>query len=319
MYLFSTFHRTTEETRAIWEMVEQDKIDRELLQKAEQQVRRFIEKLEQGIETRKKTISMLKDLAGELDKTHKDVNIAKVTGTSTAVAGGLITVFGGIASFFTLGLASPLIGVGVATAAAGGATAGGAEIADVVISKNKMEDAQKILDEDKQTLEAIDECYSNLVRTAETISASNPKYGTKEHVLCSLLFSSKLKRRGKNNKGLGDLTFTLAAGLLIGMGAILTTSSKEFGALISRLASRIGRVVAQGLARGAGAIAKAALRGGGAVATGIFLAFNIYELVKVSQDIHNGSKSQAAATLREIASNFERQLREMEEFLVEIE
>ena len=296
-------------------MVEQDKIDRELLQKAEQQVRRFIEKLEQGIKTRKKTISMLKNLAGALDKTHKDVNIAKVTGTSTAIAGGLITVFGGIVSFFTLGLASPLIGVGVATAAAGGATASGVEIADAVISKNTMEDAQKVLDEDKQTLEAIDECYSNLVRTAETISASNPKYGTKEHVLCSLVFSSKLKRRGKNNKGLGDLTFTLAAGLL----AIHTTAPKKIVTFISRLASGIGRVVAQGLTRGAGAIAKAALRGAGAVATGIFLAFNIYELVKVSQDIHNGSKSQAAATLREIAGNFERQLREMEEFLVEIE
>ena len=295
-------------------MVEQDKIDRELLQKAEQQVRRFIEKLEQGIKTRKKTISMLKNLAGALDKTHKDVNIAKVTGTSTAIAGGLITVFGGIVSFFTLGLASPLIGVGVATAAAGGATASGAEIADAVISKNKMEDAQKILDEDKQTLEAIDECYSNLVRTAETISASNPKYGTKEHVLCSLLFSSKWKGCGKNNKDLEDLKFTLAAGLR----AILTTAPK-FVTLISRLTSGIGRVVAKGLARGAGAITKAALRGVGTVATGIFLAFNIYELIKVSQDIHNGSKSQAAATLREIACNFERQLREMEEFLVEIE
>ena len=318
--MFYFFRRDPEETRAIWDMVEQDQIDRELLEKAEQQVKRFLEKLEQGIKTRKKTISMLRDLASELDKTQKDVNIAKVTGTSTAVAGGLITVFGGILSIFTAGAASPLIGVGVATAVGGGATAGGAEIAEVVISKNKMEDAQKILDEDKQTLEDIDECYSNLVRTAEKISASNPKHGTKEHVLCFLLLGSKLKGRGKSNKGSGvEMHFTLAAGLLIGMGAILTSVSKEFGRLIARVATRIGRVLGEGVARGASNIARAVLRGAAAVATGVFLAFDIYELVKVSQDIHNGSKSQAAETLREIARKFEGQLREMEEFFVEIE
>lgn len=184
-------------------MVDQDQIDGELLEQAEHQVKRFLEMFERGITTRKKTIAMLKDLASELDKTRKDVNIAKVTGTSTAVAGGIVAGLGVLASFFTLGAASPLIGVGVAAAAGGGATAGGAEIADVVISKNKMADAQKIMDKDKETLEGIDECYSNLVRTAEKISASNPKYGTKEHVLCSVLLGSKLKRGGKNNKGSG--------------------------------------------------------------------------------------------------------------------
>ena len=202
--MFDFFDRNSDKTRALWDMVDQDQIDGGLLEQAAHQVKRFLEMLEQGIATQKKTIAMLKNLASELDKTHKDVNIAKVTGTSTAVAGGIVAGLGFLASFSTLGAASPLIGVGVAAAAGGGVTASGAEIADVVISQNKMADAQRIMDKDKETLEGIDECYSNLVHTAKKISASNPKYGTKEHVLCSVLLGSKLKLRGgKNNKGSG--------------------------------------------------------------------------------------------------------------------
>ena len=55
------------------------------------------------------------------------------------------------------------------------------------------------LDAQKKILE----CYSKLAHIAEKISASNPKYGTKEHVLCSVLLGSKLKGSEKNNKGLG--------------------------------------------------------------------------------------------------------------------
>ena len=200
--MFNFIDRNSDKTRALWDMVDQDQIDGELLEQAEHQVKRFLEMFERGITTRKKTIAMLKDLASELDKTRKDVNIAKVTGTSTAVAGGVVAGLGVLASFFTLGAASPLIGLGVAAAASGGATAGGAEIADVVISKKKMKDAQRIMDKDKETLEGIDECYPSLVHTAEKISASNPKYGTKEHVLCSVLLGSKLKGGGKH-KGSG--------------------------------------------------------------------------------------------------------------------
>ena len=116
------------------------------------------------------------------------------------------------------------------------------------------------------------------------------------------------------------MPFALTAELLIGIRAILTSMSKEFDQLIERMASRIGRVIGGGVAKGASNIARAVLRrGAAAVETGVFLAFDIYELVKVSQDIHNGSKPKAAGTLREIARKFEGQLREMEEFLVEIE
>ena len=226
-------------------MVEQNKIDRELLQKAEQQVSHFIGELEQGIETRKKTISMLQRLVDKQDKTPKDLKVTKISSAPPGI-------------WFH-------------------------------------KEAQEILDKDKQTLEAIHKCYSNLGHIAETISASNLKHGTKQHVLCSLLFSSKLKGGGKNSKGLGDLQFTLAAGPLIGMGAILTTASKEFGTLISRLASRIGCVAGTevaGVARGA--------------EYGI-LAFNIYELVKVPQNI------QTACT------GFKGQLGEMGDILNEIE
>ena len=258
-------------------MVEQDKIDRELLKKAEQQVSHFIGELEQGIETRKKTISMLQRLADKQDKTPK-----YLTATSSAPPGIWVRK-----RTYPSDAKSSLTGDSVVDLEVGGAE----------IEETDMEEAQEVLDKDKQTLESIHKCYSNLVDIAETISASNPKHGAKEQVLCSLLMSSKLKGDGKNTKGLGDLEFTLAAGLLIGMGAILTTASKEFGTLISRLASRIGcvagtEVAGEGVARGA---------------EYSILAFNIYELVKVPQDI------QTACT------GFEGQLGEMENILKGIE
>ena len=260
-------------------MVEQDKIDRELLQKAEQHVSHFIGELEQGIETRKKTISMLQRLADKQDKTSKDLKVTQISSAPPGIWFRKMT--------YPLGAASSLTGDSVVAL-----EVGGAEIEDT-----DMEEAQEVLDKDKQTLESIHKCYSNLVHIAETISASNPKHGAKEQVLCSLLMSSKLKGDAKNTKGLGDLEFTLAAGLLIGMGAILATASKEFDALMSRLASRIGCIAGteaagEGVARGA--------------EYGI-LAFNIYELVKVPQGIQT------------TCTDFKEQLGEMENILKEIE
>ena len=171
-------------------MVEQNKIDRELLQKAEQQVSHFVGELEQGIETRKKTISMLQRLADKQDKTPKELMVTEISSAPPPIWFRKRT--------YPLGAASSLTGDSVVAL-----EIGGAEIEDTA----DMEEAQEILDKDKQTLEAIHKYYSNLVHIAETISVSNPKHGAKEHVLCSLLMSSKLKDGGKNMKGFGDLEF----------------------------------------------------------------------------------------------------------------
>ena len=160
--MFNFFDRNSDKTRALWDMVDQDQIDGKLLEQAEDQVKHFFEMLEQEITTRKKTIAMLKDLASDLDNTPISTELVRFKIT-------------------TLELHASETPDGVA----------------------KMEDAQKILDKDKQTLEGIDECYSDLVRTAKEISDSNKKkYGTKEHVLCSVLMGSKSKGGGKN-KGSG--------------------------------------------------------------------------------------------------------------------
>ena len=100
----------------------------------------------------------------------------------------------------------------------------------------------------------------------------------------------------------------MAAELLIGMGAILTTASEEF---IARLTSRIEcvagtEVAGEGVAGEADKITRPALQGAGAVATGM-LAFNIYKLVKVPQGIQTAS------------TNFEGLLGEMKGILTEIE
>ncbi|XP_067884820.1 apolipoprotein L3-like [Heterodontus francisci] len=89
-------------------------------------------------------IRELQEIADDIDKCHKDVNIANVTGSSAGILGGILTISGLIASPFTLGASLVLSGIGIGVGVAGGVTNIGASVTDIVNQKKKQERVHEI-------------------------------------------------------------------------------------------------------------------------------------------------------------------------------
>lgn len=67
----------------------------------------------------KDTTSSLRAVAEKLDKIHKGCNIARVSGSSAGILGGILIIGGGVAEILTVGAARPLFVVGIGVGAAG--------------------------------------------------------------------------------------------------------------------------------------------------------------------------------------------------------
>lgn len=101
------------------------------------------------------TAESLRLLADKLDGVWKDFKTAHAVGTGVGIAGGLLTLGGGVATFMTAGFATPLLVLGMAVGGAGAATNLTASRMEASINSKELEKAQKDLNE---TLE-----YVNIV------------------------------------------------------------------------------------------------------------------------------------------------------------
>ena len=287
----------------------------EQLEMAAEQAQRFIEQVEHAMDKRSSTLVILRDLANELDSMKKDVDIAEVTGSSAAVADEL-----------TCGFASPLIAAGVTAAFPGGVTAGGAEIAEAVISKDKMKKAQEVLDEDKKAMTRVDEEYAKIRHILQSISKSSLQLGSPDQILCSLIVANKYSSSAASPASY-YADAAMVTGLVLATVAFATSkitgkkTGKPVGRIclkvISRLLPKLASVITKSAVETAKSVAQSVLRGAGRIATPVMLAFDIYELVDASISINNGSKSAAARSLREVARAFERQLEDMRKLITE--
>ena len=111
--------------------------------------------LKKLVECRKETIRVLNEIAEQLDKVHKDVNIAKMTGSTVGIVGGAIATVGAALIPFTVGVSTILVGVGSGASALGGLVAGGASIVELCIDGIKNSKAQEQIQRDKQQCERV--------------------------------------------------------------------------------------------------------------------------------------------------------------------
>ena len=86
---------------------------------------------------------------------HRNVNISRITGSTASIAGSAMAIVGFILTPFTLGVSLGLSIPGIALAVAGGGTAAGASIADVVLQHTNVTEAQKQLKHDYDKLNDI--------------------------------------------------------------------------------------------------------------------------------------------------------------------
>ena len=118
---------------------------------------------------RKATVRTLRVLADELLTHHNNVCIAQVTGSSTSILGFGVVAAGFGLSFFTGGMSLIVSAVGGGLSAAGGLTNVGSSVAKICIQRGKFDTAQKIINEDREATEAIEELWKEFEKESQKI------------------------------------------------------------------------------------------------------------------------------------------------------
>lgn len=104
--------------------------------------------------TREVTLTSLNKLKKNIEETHNIVQKVKLGGTVITAAGSVISLTGFGLSFFTYGTSLSLTGVGTALYRVGGFTRAGAEIGRLVLTQRDLQNAQIILDTDREMMDS---------------------------------------------------------------------------------------------------------------------------------------------------------------------
>ncbi|XP_051778109.1 apolipoprotein L3-like [Erpetoichthys calabaricus] len=232
-----------------------------------------------GLQT---NIDDLRCIADKLDSFHKKATIAKITGGSVSVAGGVVTIIGLILTPFTLGASLVVTGVGLGVAMAGGVTNASATISDTV---NNSVDRKKV--------EEIIESFQKNINVFEEPLEDVKNFTNKIELLNTCKLEDLMNKWNKAQLG-------ARAGKMF-------TSFAD----ISRLAL---------LANLSGGVAKAIRVAGAAtgVISGLFLGLDLLFIVKDSIDLHKGAKNEFAAKIRQAADEMQCALQELNEFCIKL-
>ena len=130
----------------------------------------FRTRVEEWIPVREETIQKIKTTTANLKVHHRNVNISRITGSTVSIVCSAMAIAGFAIAPITVGASVGLSVPGIALAVAGGGTAAGASIADTVIEKSNVRQAQEQLRDDYDqlhTIYVIDIVIKNNVTTAE--------------------------------------------------------------------------------------------------------------------------------------------------------
>ena len=251
------------------------------------------------IGVREVTIKMMRDTADEIDKHYKNVNISRIAGAGTAIAGGAMALGAGIATLATAGLAAPvtapIIAAGTVISVAGGGTSAGASIVDIIISKVKLSNVQKQIDNDNKKLE-------ELIQQKKVIEEITE------------LLQKRMNSSHESKDVLGVFTATTTVGRVgSGAAAIYATGkgAVKFGEIVLKSGVQVGKV-GSGIVKGGAAAARfgrVALQGaavGSIALEAIVIPLNIAEIVMSGISLYKGSETKASHQLREKANDFEK-------------
>ena len=149
-----------------------------LLPKCYNNYKELVNELEKMMQYREATIQQMNSVADKLDERHRDVNIAKLVGSSAGVVGAAITGFGIVLAPFTLGASAAVAVAGGMALAAGTATATGAHVCEKVLENEYLSKVQKTVDRDKEQCEKVQRLWKGFEdycsEIVQTIELANP-------------------------------------------------------------------------------------------------------------------------------------------------
>ena len=230
-------------------------------------------------------------------------------GTTAAVAGGVATVAGIGVTILTGGLAAPLIGLGIAGSVAGGVTSAASDIIGQYVSKDKMERAQKIMDEEAKLSEEIEQKKKTLDKMVDRLSTS---LELDRDRIMGILFVANFINALSNNvfRTLrGPVTEMFLLTSLLG-GTMFLASRITLEAVGKGASKAAVSVSLQSVVKVVGSVLKGVAVG----AAGLVLLWDIYQWVGATIDLAEG-KSGPADALGKVADELQKQMREIEAWL----
>ena len=236
--------------------------------------------IDQWIEIREKTIKDIRGTTEKLQKHHRNINISRITGSGISIAGSLIAILGFGLAPVTFGASIGLSVGGIALAVAGGGTAAGASIADIVIQKSNVKEAQEQLTHDYHLLQEIHEIaegFQNVSQIDVNQQQSQGVSNTEVAAISGEVLGQGLFRTGNLGVRLAEVT---------------AFSTLDIGAA----AVRAGGVAARGVAAA------------GIVLNVVLIPIDLIEIVRSSVSLAKGSQTKAIKRLNEIVQQLEEQL-----------
>ena len=202
---------------------------------------------------RENVIANLTQKKAEILKTARNCRIAKISGASAGIVGGVLTIVGFGLLPVTFGGSIALSAIGTVIAVAGGTTSGGTAIAERFIVKGDLKKVQETIVLDKQITVSVNELLEEIKKLNNDTVESTDKFGAEE---TALLFF----RAGKAIVQFGAVG---AKGAVVGLA--------ELGGIAA--VDSIGL----GLRIGGAAVAGVAVVGG--VVSALLLPLDVYEII----------------------------------------
>lgn len=269
------------------------------------------EKEKQGIE---KLLTELSEIADLLDKVDRDCTIAKTTGSSAGVIGGVLNIVGICLVPVTSGASLGLSIAGAITALAGSFTSGVAQI----IKFGKDGKANK------RVMEILEIIYTKIIALRKSCKIALPQcnWNIEEADLTDTVKTCL----GAAAAGLVDAAVVAAADVVIDAAVSLDAAagvtpnlsddgaaSSAVAAAVSGFAGKVGRVLANLIDDAAAVTLKSTGRVVGGVVSGLFVVWDVNLIGVNAKKLHEGSPTERAQEIRKLVETVELQLAKLEQ------
>lgn len=255
------------------DLTEPEKQEAEKLKELQGKTERMIAKV-------KDTTSSLRAVADKLDKIHNGCNIARVSGSSAGILGGILTIGGGVAAILTVGAARPLFVVGIGVGAADVGTNLSVSIVERSIMSTEIKKAVYYL---KETFECIKDVQDIIQLWLEKKEKEKLSY---------IYFLVKL------TQDLSDLVVKILQELVF----LALGSFDEIVEAMGKTALQVGK----GVVQAADGVAELGTTAGVIVVHAAFLVFDAIDLDSTVRISVENKESDAARLLRQKAEELEK-------------
>ncbi|XP_054574612.1 apolipoprotein L3-like [Eptesicus fuscus] len=226
----------------------------------------------------KDRIRKLYALADEVDKVHKDCTITQVAAASTGAASGILSIVGLCLAPVTAGASLVLLATGVGLGAAAAVTGVTANIVDMSKDASAKAEASRLVSTGSDTVnEVLHHSIGEIASLAWECCQS----------LLAIVEGSNVLKVAEHND-------------------ILATRFLRTGAVSALRGKQLHKAL-----KGTAVATSKGARVFGAATAGLFLIWDVVDLVKESKHLHEGAKAVSAEELRQQAQQLERRLEEL--------